>query len=212
MGGFGSGRKWGKDTTDDMRRLDVRRLARDGYLKPGMGYGWRWSRHGEVVASINVTVEVDRVLLNYRTRDHGGEWQDRRYPVLLDKTACHLGGERVWWLCPVAGCGKRVAVLYGGKVFACRHCHRLAYRCQRETAGDHATRRANTLRDRLGWVPGILNDAGSKPKGMRWRTYWQLRAQYEAHVSRSLAGMAETLKLLDSRLSDVRASIKARRR
>jgi len=27
MGGFGSGRKWGKDCTDDMRQIDIRRLA-----------------------------------------------------------------------------------------------------------------------------------------------------------------------------------------
>ena len=151
MGGYGSGRKWGKDSTEMMRRLDVRKLAREGRLKLGMCYGWRWSRHGEVVASIDVAVEVDRDWLNYRVRNHGGEWQYKRYPVGLDRTRCHLGGERVWWLCPVVRCGRRVAVLYGGRVFACRHCHRLAYTSQRETDCDRSTRRANTLRDRLGW-------------------------------------------------------------
>ncbi len=59
----------------------------------------------------------------------------------------------------------RLAVPYGGKVFACRHCHRLAYTCQREADYDRVTRRADTLRDRLGWKPGILNGEGLKPKG-----------------------------------------------
>lgn len=203
MGGFGSGRKWGKDCTDDMRQIDIRRLARDGYLKAGMAYGWQWKRRGEVVASINVTVEVDRVWFNYRQRERGGEWQDMRYPVALDRTACHLGGERVWWRCPAVGCGRRVAVLHGGGVFACRHCHKLTYRCQRETDDDRATRRADTLRDRLKWEPGILNGEGCKPKGMHWRTFERLRAEHDEHVNRALVGMAQRLKLCDSRLTDL---------
>ena len=200
MGGFGSGRKWGKDCTDDMRQIDIRRLARDGYLKAGMAYGWQWTRRGEVVASINLAVEIDRVWFTYRQRERGGEWQDMRYPVRLDRTACHLGGERVWWRCPAAGCGRRVAVLYGCGVFACRHCHRLAYRCQRESDDDRAARRADTIRRRLGWEPGILNGEGRKPKGMHWRTYERLRAEHEAHVNASLMGMAQRFKLNIPRL------------
>lgn len=193
MGGFGSGRKWGKGCTDDMRQIDIRQLARDGYLKAGKAYGWQWTRRGEVVASINVTVETDRVWLTYRQRERGDEWQDMRYPVKLDRTACHLGGGRVWWRCPAAGCGRRVAVLYGGGVFACRHCHRLAYRCQRETDNYRVIRRAGTLRERLGWEPGILNGEGSKPKGMHWRTFWRLQALHDGYVGRAVAGLTARL-------------------
>lgn len=203
MGGFGSGRKWGKDCTDDMRQIDIRRLARDGYLKAGMAYGWQWKRRGEVIASINVKVEVDRVWFNYRQRERCGEWQDMRYPVRLDRTACHLGGDRVWWRCPAVGCGRRVAVLYGGSVFACRHCHKLAYRCQRETDDDRATRRADTLRHRLKWEPGILNGEGWKPKGMHWRTFERLQAEHDSHVNRSLVGVAQRLKLCVGSLTDL---------
>ena len=38
MGGFGSGQRGGKDCTGDMRQVDVRRLQRDGYLKPGVAF------------------------------------------------------------------------------------------------------------------------------------------------------------------------------
>lgn len=179
-----------------MRRLDVRRLARDGYLKAGMAYGWHWTRRGEVVASINMKVEAERVWLTYRQREHGGEWHDMRYPMNLDRTKCYLGGARVWWRCPAVGCGRRVAVLYGGSVFACRHCHRLAYRCQREAEDDRATRRADTLRAKLKWEPGILNGEDGKPKGMHWRTFERLRAEHEAHVSQALFGIAKRFGLL----------------
>ncbi len=203
MGGFGSGRgQGGKDTTSDMRSLDIRRLQRDGLLTSGRAFGWNWLRNGETVASIQIRTEVDRVILSYRSRSHGGEWQPMEYPVYLGWTPCHLGGRRAWFRCPGRGCGRRVAILFGGSVFACRHCHRLAYACQRETDIDRATRRADTIRRRLGWEPGILNGEGGKPKGMHWRTFARLRAEHNVYVNASLAGMAQRLGLMNRRLGD----------
>ncbi len=85
MGGFGSGRgQGGKDTTSDMRALDVRRLQRDGLLTPGRAFSWQWSVCGREVASIQMRTDVGRVILNYRTRSHGGGWQPMEYPVSLE--------------------------------------------------------------------------------------------------------------------------------
>lgn len=204
MGGFGSGRgQYGKDTTSDMRALDVRRLQRDGLLTPGRSFNWQWSINGEKVADINIRTEADRVILNYRSRNTGGEWQPMEYPVTLEWTPCNLGGRRAWFLCPARGCGRRVAMLFGGSIFACRHCHKLAYASQRERADDRATRRADRIRDKLGWEPGILNGDGDKPKGMHWRTYERLLAQHDAHVEASLAGMALRLGLIGKGLAGV---------
>lgn len=189
MGGFGSGRHSGKNTTGDMLALDIRRLSRDGLLKPGQSFNWQWSRNGEAVGNINIRTETDRVTLDYRTRDRGGEWQAMSYPVWITWTSCTYGGQRAWWLCPAAGCGRRVAVLFGGKIYACRHCHQLAYRTQREQAHDRAGNKADKLRDRLQWEPGILNGNGGKPRGMHWRTFWKLQAQHDAFVQQTIAGM-----------------------
>ncbi|NMM29166.1 MAG: hypothetical protein HHJ12_18295 [Glaciimonas sp.] len=191
MGGLGSGRRYrydAADCTDDYRRLDVRRWQRDGFLTPGRAFGWQWTRQGEIVASIQVRAETDRVILNYRHRSGGKEWKDEKYSVRLDWTACTYGGRRAWFLCPAVGCGLRVAILYGGGIFACRHCHRLAYPSQRETDDDRATRQADKIRERLGWEPGILNGEGGKPKGMRWRTFRRLSVQHNIFVNESLAG------------------------
>ena len=47
MGGFGSGRgQRGKDTTSDMRALDIRKLQRDGLLTPGRAFGWHCANSG----------------------------------------------------------------------------------------------------------------------------------------------------------------------
>jgi len=144
--------------------------------------------------------EADRVILNYRSRINGGEWQSMEYPVYLEWTPCNLGGRRVWFRCPAQGCGRRVAILFGGSIFACRHCHKLAYECQRETYDDRAMRRADTIRRRLGWEAGIANPEGGKPKGMHWNTFERLKAQHDAFANASWAGMAERLGLINRRL------------
>jgi hypothetical protein len=158
----------------DYRALDVRQLQRKGLLSTGHAFSWQWTRNGEQVASIQVRTEVDRIILSYRQRSGGEAWQDKEYPVRLDWTDCNYGGQRAWFLCPAAGCGRRVAVLYCGTIFACRHCHQLAYPSQREDRASLMIRKADKIRDRLGWMPGIVNGSGQKPKGMRWQTYWRL--------------------------------------
>ena len=204
MGGYNSGRHGGKRTTNDMHVLDIRHIQRAGRLKPGQSFNWQWSRRGEVIASINMRTDTDRVTLIYRTRNHGDEWQDMNYPVRLAWTGCNYGGQRAWWLCPAVGCGRRVAVLYGGKVYACRHCHKLAYSTQRQQADDRATSKADRIRKRLGWDAGILNGNGGKPKGMHWRTFVRLQAAHNAHVNQALAGMAAKLGVAMERLEGIR--------
>ncbi len=191
MGGPNSGWRWrygAANCTDDYRQLDVRRWQRDGLLASGRAFGWNWTRNGETIASIQVRIEPDRVILTYRHRSGDGDWKAEEYPVRLAWTPCTYGGRRAWFICPASGCRRRVAILYGGSIFACRHCYRLAYRSQRETGYDRQARRADRIRERLGWEPGILNGEGGKPKGMRWRTFERLTAEHAFLVGESLAG------------------------
>ena len=123
-------------------------------------------------------VELDRIILTYQQRSAGEEWQDKEYSVRLDWTGCNYGGQRAWFRCPVAGCGRRVAILYGGSIFACRRCHVLAYQSQRNNMTDRIAGKAEKVRKRLGWQAGILNNTGNKPKGMRWKTYWRFHSEH----------------------------------
>lgn len=206
MGGFNSGRHGGKRTTGDMCALDIRRLARDGLLERGTAFLWTWSRGDEKVASIQVwPAEPDRVRLTYRARNHGEtEWDAMDYSVRVTWSACHYGGQRAWWRCPAVGCGRRVAVLYGGKVYACRQCHKLAYSTQRQQADDRATGKADRIRKRLGWDAGILNLQGGKPKGMHWLTFERLQAAHDAHTNQALAGMMTKLGIAMARLEGIK--------
>ena len=190
MGGSGSGRRGGRDVTAHYRRLDVRELHRSGVLVAGWRGGWNWYRSGQKRASVEIEVGDASIRLRYRATDRG-EWKDYDYTVRLSRSSCHYGGERPWFLCPC--CGRRVAILYGGAMFACRRCYRLAYEVQREDDMDRIARRADAIRDRLGWEAGILNPDGWKPKGMHWRTFWRLTAEHDRLTGASLEGMSERL-------------------
>ena len=199
MGGYGSGRKFGKPTTSGYLRLDVRRWQREGLLTPGASFTTAWTRNGGRTASIHVRVESGRVILCYQRKGEGGAWESLEYPVYLDATGCNYGGERAWFLCPAQGCGKRAAILYGGKLFACRDCHRLAYPVQRETASDRAIRRAGKIRARLGWDGGILYPPGDKPKGMHWQTFWKLHHAHAIHAMATMNAILPTIELANER-------------
>ena len=168
------GRYATRDTTSSYRQLDIRDLKRKGFLRPCGWVNLHWSRNGEAFGSIRIRAEFDRVVLSYRHQRYGEDWTSEEYPVFLDRIPCNYGGERVWFLCPARGCSRRVAVLYCGSIFACRHCYQLAYDSQREAAYNRALSRAQAIRTKLGGSPNMAEDFPDKPKGMHWRTYDRL--------------------------------------
>ncbi len=199
MGGQGSGRNWRyatRTTTDDHKALDVRKLQRDGVLRPGYTCRWSWMINNIEVASIGLRSTSESIVLSYQSKT-GKKWQDMKYPVTLEWTACQYGGQRAWFRCPVVGCGRRVAILYSGRVFACRHCYHLVYASQRENNTDRTIRRADNIRRKLGWKPGILNPSGWKPKGMRWHTFEKLRTEHDTLVQISLNALVRKFRLFD---------------
>jgi hypothetical protein len=162
------GRYGRRSSTDDYIGLDVRRLKRRGCLQAGWSGNWQWSQGGERVAWISIEASDGHITLRFRTRDRGGEWQDRNHPVALEWAPCRFGGNRAWFRCPV--CGRRAAILYGANVFACRDCLHLAYQSQREAPHYRALHKAQAIHEKLGGT-GIIDDPVFKPKGMHWRTY-----------------------------------------
>jgi hypothetical protein len=215
MGGLGSGERHQgrRDTTSDHRSLDVRYLHREGLLTPGRSGIVTWTHHGETRASIRVRADSNRVILTYYHQPVSGDWRPMEYPARLTRTPCHFGGNRPWFRCPAQGCGRRLAILYLGSsaIFACRHCYALAYACQREGAGDRAARRAGKIRKRLGWIPGVLNGPGGKPKGMHSWTFERLQAQHNAFVEVLGASLAEWSGRRDRQLRGLADDLRAGR-
>jgi hypothetical protein len=179
------GRHSTKNTTSDHRQLDIRVLQRKGFLQPRGWADLSWSVNGEVVGSIQMLAEFDRVVLRYRHQRYGQDWKSAEYPVSLDRTLCNYGGERIWFLCPAWGCSRRVAVLYLGSIFACRQCLQLVYESQREAPHNRALSRVQSIREKLGGSGSTADDFPDKPKGMHWRTYNRLFAEAEEALNQS---------------------------
>jgi|SRR6185437_5462055 len=184
MGGWGSGRHGWKSTTDDFRSLDVRALSRGGWLSPGAEFTSKWSRRGEVISSVGGRSESDRVVLTYRHQRNGEPWESLEYAIRIDRTRCHYGGSRPWFVCPGLGCGRRAAILYSGKYFLCRHCRELAYKSQRESDIDRALARAQELHMRIGGNGCVIDGEPFRRKGMHRKTYSRLMHRYRWFDSR----------------------------
>jgi hypothetical protein len=97
MGGFGSTR-WNsistRDTVESNRSLDINHLNRAGCLRSGYRGCWQWTLDGERVAWIQFWRNENGLVLLYRARRHGGEWQDVEKPTRIVWMPCRFGGAR----------------------------------------------------------------------------------------------------------------------
>jgi len=193
MGGYGSGNwyRWdSKSTTESQYRIDIRWLKKQGYLRAGNYSLLSWSWCNKQTGFINYRIEADRMVLNYRYRPHGGEWEQVEQTISFDRTLCNYGGHRTWFLC--SRCWKRVTVLYGaGKYFFCRHCYDLTYSSQQESKLDRLMRKARKIRERMGGGPSLIDPFPDKPKNMHWKTYCRLRERSEHANNLSCLIMAQ---------------------
>ena len=179
MGGSGSGRilRWDtKSTTESQHRIDIRWLRKQNSLLPGYSGSIFWSMRGEKTGSIRYRMERDRMVLIYRHRPRGCDWENVEQIICLDKTICNYGGYRKWFLCPQ--CQKRVALLYGaGKYFLCRHCYSLTYDSCNASPLQRIFDRANKLRESLGGHAGVAFPIADRPKGVHHATYNRIVAE-----------------------------------
>ncbi len=165
-----------KATTEACVQVDIRKLARDGLLKPGAegSFSDRKSKY-----EVHIVSEQNRIRFQHGITMLAGFRRLVEDVVAIDWTGCHFGGARPWFLCP--GCVKRVAILYGriierdgsklpirNRTLKCRQCHYLSYPSQHEEWDRRMRRRANKTWARIG------GKYGNKPKRMHWRTYNRL--------------------------------------
>jgi hypothetical protein len=196
----------GKTTVESCRSLDVLNWHRCGYLRSPRRFSWAWTQDGKRVASINVETERYCVTLKYRSRPYGGDWAGAKQQFPVAWTPCRFGGDRPWFICPVYAngtyCGRQVTKLYhAGRLFACRHCSRLAYASQQESAHERGLLKAQRVRMRLGGTANMLDDFPQKPKGMHWRTYERMCRVHDAAQAHSIIGLTGFAKRLRRRAS-----------
>lgn len=181
--GRGRWYRWDKrSTTDDYRHLDMASFARSVDLDRARIGFWGWSVNGKTRASIGYRVIPGQgVRLRYTVNQGKPGAQDLDYLVVVTFTTPGFGGRRAWWLCP--NCGRRVRILYGGKVFVCRDCAGAYYATQQNDANGLTVVENDLyrIRRKLGARDGAITAIPPwRPKGMHNRTYSRLVLRYRA--------------------------------
>jgi hypothetical protein len=194
MGGSGSGdwyRRNSKATVESQDKIDIRWFSRKGFLHQGIVLNFSRACQRDKCDLIGLRVETDRLVLIYRNRQNGGQWEQIKDEIFFTWTSCNYGGHRQWFLCP--GCNIRVAILYGGKYYRCRHCSNLTYSSQQESKSDRLMRKARKIRARLGASNNLSEPLMFKPKNMHQKTFDRLRKEADDANYRSLIIMGRRL-------------------
>jgi hypothetical protein len=153
-----------------------------------------WSRGGAECGSISLEIRDGRIHLAYEYSSQTQKSEAVEQTILLTRTSCHFGGSRIWLVCPK--CLTRVAALYAPwKYFLCRHCYRLTYPSQLESASYRLMRKARKIRERLGADNNLFMPVIAKPKGMHWQTFVRLKLTEQHFNDKSLLLTARRLRL-----------------
>ncbi len=178
MGGHGSGNwyRWNtKTTTDNVKQIDIRTLKRKGWFKQEHSGSLKWTTNGETSGNINYTRHHNSLILNYKLRSYGEDWQPVKQVIHIDTTACNYGGNRPWFLCP--NCGYRCAILYGADVlFLCRKCYNLPYSSQMQGELNRLIDQMHKLGYRI--FEDYDGHGWRKKKGMHQKTFDRLYLKY----------------------------------
>lgn len=158
-------------------------------LRANNSFSQQWLCNGKVTLTIRVDIDskLNYLIIRYLDKREGKEARSINYVIGFTWINCNFGGKRPWFICPLKKCGRRVAILYGGPIFSCRHCCNLVYQSQRQTVCDRAILQARKLRNKLNWDADILSDLQEKPKGMHWRTFNRLCKKHKIYTNVLLA-------------------------
>jgi hypothetical protein len=178
MGGIGSGEwiRWNnRPVIEEFRRIDIRYFKQAGLLQEGCTGLLSWSIQGETTGAVNFQMKQEFLLLNYRSRKNDQAWRNINTRVEFDRTHCHYGGERKWFLCPQC-CRRALILCLVGDHFLCRLCAKSPYGSQRETVMDRKARKARKIRKQLGVEMDLERPIFDfdRPKGMHQRTFKRL--------------------------------------
>lgn len=205
MGGFGSGRRYGRPVADSAMRIDFAWMLREGLAVPNQVRtgNLHWTRNGEPSGNISYTCDMrdlDAARLELRftvTQRLTGETRDYVQQVMLSYSVPHFGGKRWWMHCPVNG--ERVGKLYcpiGSETFASRTAYKIGYQSQRSAKRDKPFEALFRLQKRLGCREGWEQPI-RRPKGMWRRTYVRLEQRYwqlDRQCGSEMMGLVEQLR------------------
>lgn len=189
MGGYSSGRyrTRNRGALETALRLDMRRVRKCGFLRPGfaMRGALHWTRGGEPSGSITLATDLTQLGDSFAVLSYSVNGEQRVQRVQIDATPCRFGGHRYFWRCPVSG-RRCLALAYANGRFASRQAQRLTYAVQSEDALDRVRRARDKAEARACGTNG-----NPRPRGVNrerlFDSWMQLDAAFEAAFSSAVA-------------------------
>lgn len=187
----------------DGLKLDLNRLIRQGFARPGAKLGphviqWSNSYTGEFVASGEITADLSG-------RDEGWfRFRCNRFDqwIIMVPRLRHFGGRQWYFMCP--DMNRRASVLWlppGATRFCSRQAwgRQVAYSSQFKDWVNRAHHGKDRIKRRLCDIGGFDPDEWDlppKPKWMRWRTYDRVVKKFDRYETMLDQGcLAAVLKL-----------------
>ncbi len=135
MGGSSSGRyrTRNRGAVEHALRLDLRRLKRLGWVKPGsrVSGGLNWTVNDRPHSSIHLVVDLTNPDAGFAKLNFSSDGEPREQVIRIESAPCRFGGRRFYFCCPRTF--DRCVALFGrGGYFASRDYHRLTYHSQSE--------------------------------------------------------------------------------
>jgi hypothetical protein len=188
----------------DGLRLDLNRLARNGFIKFGSNVGargirWTHSYWGEIVSGI-ISADMSRQSEGWLRIQLGS--LDQR--IILVPRSRHFGGRQWYFMCPVRN--RPASVLWkppGANRFCSRQTwgRQVAYQSQFNDASNRAHAGQAKIKARLiGDNDPDECDLPPKPKWMRWRTYNRYVDRFDKHE----AELDDRFVLLAAKLTGIK--------
>jgi hypothetical protein len=138
MGGYGSGRRSNRPTTDDCLRINLSNLKQLGMLQRHCMTRREqvWNQYGETIADLTLVADVHCLQPSPRLTITGHAFGETiNCVVYLEEQSLPYGGERYYALCPRTGRRCTALVLPPGQThFASVKGWNVAYGSQRESA------------------------------------------------------------------------------
>jgi hypothetical protein len=167
-----------RPAVESVRKIDVNALHRKGcFADSRREFPITWSIEGKVMEVVIASSDRWGMEFEYHC-DNTNE--PVRVTIPITWTECALGGSRPWFRCR---CGRRVGILFERhERYVCRTCRRVIYKAQQVSRKrrEHTSFTGFRIRERLGGRPDLRDPFPTKPKGMHWRTFSQLKKRADA--------------------------------
>ncbi|PHR93641.1 MAG: hypothetical protein COA69_03090 [Robiginitomaculum sp.] len=170
-----------EERLNNLLRLDISVLNKEGVLSNHVPVSMTILQSGNPIGAIQLQACHNFLCIQYPNAEQTNTSQQ----IVLEKTPCHYGGTRKWFLCP--DCDKRVGILYWQDHFKCRHCTKLHYVSQYQCERTRLFARARKIRRSLDGSENLLEPLPKSPKGMHITTYLRLLEEYVVKSSKALS-------------------------